>query len=123
MVIPESLAVRLANSTEVTAENFINIFRSYQTHKQEEKMVVVKQLNGPPPPLNTIISTTKTITNTIATPISPDEPFVSVLDNRKIQPDEDEDAENDADYDASGLRASGNDTAFLIDEDTNNRNT
>lgn len=84
-------------------------------------MVVVKQLNGPPPPLNTIISTIKTITNTATTPRA--EPFVSVLDNRKIQPDEDEDAENDADYDASGLRANGNDTAFLIDEDTNNRNT
>lgn len=86
-------------------------------------MVVVKQLNGPPPPLSTIISTIKTITNTAATPISPAEPFVSVLDNRKIQPDEDEDAENDADYDASGLRANVNDTTFLIDEDNNNRNT
>lgn len=113
--------MRLANSTEVTAENFINIFRSYQTHRQEEKMVVVKQLNGPPPPLNSIISTTKTTTKPAATPISSAEPFLSVLENRNI--DEDEDAENDGDYDASGLRANANDTAFLIDDDTINRHS
>lgn len=54
IVVPESLAIQLANSSEVSAENFLKILlRTYELQKnhpqrQSEKMVVVKELNEPP---------------------------------------------------------------------------
>lgn len=54
IVIPESLAIQLANSSEVSAETFLKIlvqtYESQKRHprKQSEKMVVVKELNEPP---------------------------------------------------------------------------
>lgn len=54
IVIPESLAIQLANSTEISAENFFkNLFRRYQRlqrQEERERKLLRKTLKSTEPP-------------------------------------------------------------------------
>lgn len=139
IVIPESIAIRLANSSEVTAENFFKHFlKLYQTQKSDDPMIEIKEMKTMPksakhvlidilnPRLPKVLHTTMSSfgesidergeTSTQA-PSTID--FLPKSDND----DDDDDTEMDAetDYESSGQK-NWNDTTILLDEDSDRNN-
>lgn len=137
MVIPESLAIRLANSTEITAENFFkNIFRSYQSLQNNEKFIqtinettIASPIANTTTPITTTMVIPKVInellntttTTTPSTTLNQDitiGPSSMMLKNHQ---DDDDDTEGDIDYEASGNKQiNWNDTTIQLDGDKSN---
>ncbi|KAG4080025.1 hypothetical protein HA402_006337 [Bradysia odoriphaga] len=138
IVIPESMAVRLANSTEVTAENFFkNFLKLYQTQKLDDPMIEIKEMKTKPKlakhvlinalnprltkaayQLPTTVSTSAESMDTgYSTPAASS--TIDFLPNQDDD-DDDDDTETDSepDYESSGQK-NWNDTTILLDEDRN----
>lgn len=146
IVIPESIAIRLANSSEVTAENFLKHFlKLYQTQKNDDPTVEIKEMKSKqklakhlsidafkPRRMKTSQFPTTTASsgeshdgnNDASTPATSTViDFLSNQDNDDIDDDEenDDDTETDSetDYESSGQR-NWNDTTILLDEEDRN---
>lgn len=135
-MIPESIAIRLANSSEVTAENFFKHFlKIYQTQKTDDPMIEIKEMKTMPksakhvlidalnPRLSKVFQPQATLssngesieenyeTSTQATS--------TAIDFQPNQDDDDTETDSEMDYEASGQK-NWNDTTILLDEDRNN---
>lgn len=140
------MAVRLANSTEVTAENFFkNFLKLYQTQKLDDPMIEIKEMKTKPklakhvlinalnPRLTKAALQLPTTVSTSAEPIDAGyehstpvtSTTVDFLSNQDAGDDDDDDSDDDTetdaepDYESSGQK-NWNDTTILLDEDRNN---
>lgn len=138
-MIPESIAIRLANSSEVTAENFLKHFlKLYQTQKNDDPTIEIKEMKKSKQKLakhksidafdqrlmkasqipTTVSSSGDVIDNNYETSTAATtSTTVDFVPNQ----DDDDDTETDLemDYESSGQR-NWNDTTILLDEDRNN---
>lgn len=138
IVIPESIAIQLANSSEVSAENFFrNLYERYQRLQRQEKtrnkkhykhsntIMPLKSLfkpqvdstlfNEQPATPVSIVGTTKQITSLPRTTTIANNPAFLVQDKDSEAYADDEDLETDYDQsEASGAnRMPANDTSII----------
>lgn len=131
-MIPEAIAIRLANSTEVTPETFLKYFlKMYQTQKIDDPMIEIKEMKTMPKSskhvlidiLNSRLS--KSIQAPTTMPSSGEsieESYGSSTQSTSTTIDiianqDDDDTESDSDYESSGQK-NWNDTNILLDEDS-----
>ncbi|KAJ6639238.1 hypothetical protein Bhyg_11980, partial [Pseudolycoriella hygida] len=136
IVIPESIAIRLANSSEVTAENFFKHFlKLYQTQKNDDpltesrevktvplsaKQVLVDMLNPRLAKVYQTPSTKTTIGESIGESYETSTQATStIIDISQNHNDDDTETDSETDYESSGQK-NWNDTTILLDEDRNN---
>lgn len=135
-MIPESIAIRLANSTEVTAENFFKHFlKLYQTQKNDDPMIEIKEMKTMPKSSKHVLIDilNPRLSKTIQTPTtmpsfgeSIEESYETSTQSTSTTIDfipnqDDDDTESDSDYESSGQK-NWNDTTILLDEDSDRSN-
>lgn len=137
-MIPESIAIRLANSSnEVTAENFFKHFlKLYQTQKSDDPMIEIKEMKSLPKSAKHVLIDVLNPRLTKAfqppTTMSPssgesmDESYEistqatsTTIDFLPNLDDDDTETDSETDYESSGQK-NWNDTTILLDEDRNN---
>lgn len=124
-MIPENVAIRLANQTDISAETFYKNIAQFQSTRKDEQVFNTNELASIPETVNTehtkstqssvddISSTALPKLLNIITSSSSSSPS---LNSERINYRDDEDMENDADYESSGIRINWNDTTILLDE-------
>lgn len=126
--IPESLANRLANSSEVTAENiFKHFLKYYRTQKSDEsaKRALFDILNPQLPKGFQTPTTQSSFGDAIDESYETSTQATSTIDFLPNHDDDDDDddteTDSETDYESSGQK-NWNDTTILLDEDSDRNN-